>query len=236
MGYVCRWPIQLHGNLSCLTNFFTIVYPVEVDLSDKACISRRGAIVSASLIAASTAMLAAGRAYGEEFAEATLLSPNDAISFLYIDNAQLEAGAEQNVVVSLSQHTRVSAAVLTVQDEAGAEQACTLSSVQDNALLFTFFPSGMGSCEVARLQFKADGAAYEIDLSEVMSRIAAIKLRLWRLPIRMARRQAAPTCTCIPVMVAMSWQSRPLSRRRHRLQLRQRVARVRQTPKRPVRW
>lgn len=136
-------------------------------MSDKACISRRGAIVSASLIAASTAMLAAGRAYGEEFAEATLLSPNDAISFLYIDNAQLEAGAEQNVVVSLSQHTRVSAAVLTVQDEAGAEQACTLSSVQDNALLFTFFPSGMGSCEVARLQFKADGAAYEIDLSEV---------------------------------------------------------------------
>lgn len=136
-------------------------------MSDKACISRRGAIVSASLIAASAAMLAAGRAYGEEFAEATLLSPNDAISFLYIDNAQLEAGAEQNVVVSLSQHTRVSAAVLTVQDEAGAEQACTLSSVQDNALLFTFFPSGMGSCEVARLQFKADGAAYEIDLSEV---------------------------------------------------------------------
>ena len=112
-------------------------------------------------------MLAAGRAYGEDFAEATPLAPTDAISFLYIDNTQLDAGAEQNVVVSLSQHAGVSAALLTVQDEAGAEQTCTVSGVQDNALLFTYVPLGMGSCEVARLQFKADGAAYEIDLSEV---------------------------------------------------------------------
>lgn len=72
-------------------------------MSQNTCISRRGALASASLVAASTAMLAAGRAFGEEFAEATPLSPNDAILFLYIDNAQLEAGAEQNVVVSLSQ-------------------------------------------------------------------------------------------------------------------------------------
>lgn len=136
-------------------------------MSQNTCISRRGALASASLVAASTAMLAAGRAFGEEFAEATPLSPNDAISFLYIDNAQLEAGAEQNVVVSLSQQAGVSVAVLTVQDEAGSEQACTVSGVQDNALLFTYVPLGMGSCEVARLQFKADGAAYEIDLSEV---------------------------------------------------------------------
>lgn len=136
-------------------------------MSQDACISRRGALASASLVAASTAMLAAGRAYGEELAEATSLSPTDAISFLYIDNAQLEAGAEQNVVVSLSQYAGVSAAVLAVQDEAGAEQACTVSSVKDNALLFTYVPSGMGSCEVARLQFEADGTAYEIDLSEV---------------------------------------------------------------------
>ena len=73
-------------------------------MSKDTCISRRGALASASLVAASTAMLAAGRVYGEEFAEAIPLSPIDAISFLYIDNAQLEAGAEQNVVVSLSQH------------------------------------------------------------------------------------------------------------------------------------
>ena len=59
-------------------------------MSQNTCISRRGALASASLVAASTAMLAAGRAFGEEFAEATPLSPNDAISFLYIDNAQLE--------------------------------------------------------------------------------------------------------------------------------------------------
>lgn len=136
-------------------------------MSKDTCISRRGALASASLVAASTAMLAAGRVYGEEFAEAIPLSPIDAISFLYIDNAQLEAGAEQNVVVSLSQHAGVSAAVLTVQDEAGAEQTCTVSGVQDNALLFTYAPSELGSCEVARLQFKADGTAYEIDLSEV---------------------------------------------------------------------
>lgn len=136
-------------------------------MSQDTCISRRGALASASLVAASTAMLAAGRVYGEEFAEAIPLSPIDAISFLYIDNAQLEAGAEQNVVVSLSQHAGVSAAVLTVQDEAGAEQTCTVSGVQDNALLFTYVPSELGSCEVARLQFKADGTAYEIDLSEV---------------------------------------------------------------------
>lgn len=136
-------------------------------MSQDTCISRRGALASASLVAASTAMLAAGRVYGEEFAEATPLSPIDAISFLYIDNAQLEAGVEQNVVVSLSQHAGVSAAVLTVQDEAGAEQTCTVSGVQDNALLFTYVPSELGSCEVARLQFKADGIAYEIDLSEV---------------------------------------------------------------------
>ncbi|MFR3450504.1 MAG: N-acetylmuramoyl-L-alanine amidase family protein [Collinsella sp.] len=136
-------------------------------MSKDTCISRRGALASASLVAASTAMLAAGRVYGEEFAEAIPLSPIDAISLLYIDNAQLEAGAEQNVVVSLSQHAGVSAAVLTVQDEAGAEQTCTVSGVQDNALLFTYAPSELGSCEVARLQFKADGTAYEIDLSEV---------------------------------------------------------------------
>lgn len=136
-------------------------------MSQDTCISRRGALASASLIAASTAMLAAGRAYGGEFAEATPLAPTEAISFLYIDNTQLDAGAEQNVVVSLSQHAGVSAAVLTVQDEAGSEQTCTVSGVQDNALLFTYVPLGMGSCEVARLQFKADGAAYEIDLSEV---------------------------------------------------------------------
>lgn len=136
-------------------------------MSKDTCISRRGALASASLVAASTAMLAAGRVYGEEFAEAIPLSPIDAISFLYIDNAQLEAGAEQNVVVSLSQHAGVSAAVLTVQDEAGAEQTCTVSGVQDNALLFTYAPSELGSCEVARLQFKADGTAYEIDLSKV---------------------------------------------------------------------
>lgn len=136
-------------------------------MSKDTCISRRGALASASLVAASTAMLAAGRVYSEEFAEAIPLSPIDAISFLYIDNAQLEAGAEQNVVVSLSQHAGVSAAVLTVQDEAGAEQTCTVSGVQDNALLFTYAPSELGSCEVARLQFKADGTAYEIDLSEV---------------------------------------------------------------------
>lgn len=136
-------------------------------MSQDTCISRRGAIASASLVAASTAMLAAGRVYGEEFAEAAPLSPTDAISFLYIDNARLEVGAEQSIVVSLSQHAGVSAAVLTVQDEAGAEQVCTVSGVQDNALLFTFVPSGMGSCEVACLQFKVDGTAYEIDLSEV---------------------------------------------------------------------
>ena len=136
-------------------------------MSQDTCISRRGALASASLIAASTAMLAAGRAYGGEFAEATPLAPTEAISFLYIDNTQLDAGAEQNVVVSLSQHTGVSAAVLTVQDEAGSEQTCTVSGVQDNALLFTYVPLGMDSCEVARLQFKADGTAYEIDLSEV---------------------------------------------------------------------
>ncbi|MDO4436579.1 MAG: N-acetylmuramoyl-L-alanine amidase [Coriobacteriaceae bacterium] len=148
-------------------NFFTIVYPVEVDLSDKTCISRRGALASSSLIAASTALMAAGRAYGGEFAEAIPLSPNDTISFLYIDNAQIEAGSEQNVVVSLSRHSGVSAGVLTVQDEAGAEQTCTACGVQDNALLFTYVPSGMGSCEVARLRFRVDGAAYEIDLSKV---------------------------------------------------------------------
>lgn len=136
-------------------------------MSQDACISRRGALASASLVAASTAMLAACRVYGEEFAEAAPLSPTDAISFLYIDNARLEVGAEQSIVVSLSQHAGVSAAVLTVQDEAGAEQVCTVSGVQDNALLFTFVPSGMGSCEVACLQFKVDGTAYEIDLSEV---------------------------------------------------------------------
>lgn len=136
-------------------------------MSQDTCISRRGALASASLVAASTAMLAAGRAHGEELAEATSLSPTDAISFLYIDNAQLEAGAEQNVVVSLSQHAGVSAAFLTVQDEADAEQRCTVSGVQDNALLFTYVPSGVGSCEVACLQFEADGTAYEIDLSEV---------------------------------------------------------------------
>ena len=136
-------------------------------MSQDTCISRRGAIASASLVAASTAMLAAGRVYGEEFAEAAPLSPTDAISFLYIDNARLEVGAEQSIVVSLSQHAGVSAAVLTVQDEAGAEQVCTVSGAQDNALLFTFVPSGMGSCEVACLQFKVDGTAYEIDLSEV---------------------------------------------------------------------
>lgn len=136
-------------------------------MSQDTCISRRGAIASASLVAASTAMLAAGRVYGEEFAEAAPLSPTDAISFLYIDNARLEVGAEQSIVVSLSRHAGVSAAVLTVQDEAGAEQVCTVSGVQDNALLFTFVPSGMGTCEVACLQFKVDGTAYEIDLSEV---------------------------------------------------------------------
>ena len=91
-------------------------------MSKDTCISRRGALASASLVAASTAMLAAGRVYGEEFAEAIPLSPIDAISFLYIDNTQLDAGAEQNVVVSLSQHTGVSAAVLTVQDEAGPRE------------------------------------------------------------------------------------------------------------------
>ena len=125
-------------------------------MSHNTCISRRGAIASVSLAAASTAALAVGRAYGEEFADATPLSPTDAISFLYIDNAQLEAGSEQNVVVSLSQHSGVSAAVLTVQDEAGDEQTCTVSGVQDNALLFTYVPSGMGSCELACLQFKTN--------------------------------------------------------------------------------
>ncbi len=74
-------------------------------MSHNTCISRRGAIASVSLAAASTAALAVGRAYGEEFADATPLSPTDAISFLYIDNAQLEAGSEQNVVVSLSQRS-----------------------------------------------------------------------------------------------------------------------------------
>lgn len=53
-------------------------------MSQDTCISRRGALASASLIAASTAMLAAGRAYGGEFAEATPLAPTEAISFLYI--------------------------------------------------------------------------------------------------------------------------------------------------------
>ena len=136
-------------------------------MSHNTCISRRGAIASVSLVAASTAALAVGRAYGEEFADATPLSPTDAISFLYIDNAQLEAGSEQNVVVSLSQHSGVSAAVLTVQDEAGDEQTCTVSGVQDNALLFTYVPSGMGSCELACLQFKTNGAVYEISFSEL---------------------------------------------------------------------
>ena len=132
-------------------------------MNDKSCITRRGAIASASLAVASVAMMKADRAYGEDYSQATPLSPSDAVSFLYIDNSQLEAGSEQNIVVSLSQYVSVGAALLIVRDEEGVEQACGVTDIKDGALLFTFVPSSMGTLSVARLQFKADDAAYVID-------------------------------------------------------------------------
>lgn len=136
-------------------------------MSSKHCISRRGAIASASFAAASVALSTAHRAFAEDYSNSTLLASSDEIDFLYIDSSELKLGLEQNVVISLKNYSGVSSAELTATDvETGFSEVVPLAKTADSALLFAFTPAQEGAFEVSSLKYKVDGIAYELDFSD----------------------------------------------------------------------
>ncbi len=139
-------------------------------MSSERSITRRSALLSGALVAAGCSVAAAGVAHADELAggtEANQLVSADVLDFLYIDNAEMNAGETQNVAVALEGYSGFESATLTVfNSEAEDEISCEVSASSDSSLLFSFTPGYAGTYEVTRLVFVASGVTYDVDFSD----------------------------------------------------------------------
>ena len=138
-------------------------------MPSKRSLTRRNVLLSGALVAAGCTAAAAGAAYADELGDvaAEQLVSADVLDFLYIDNAEMDAGGTQNVAVALKGYSGFESATLTVSNaEAGDEISCAESASSDSSLLFSFVPSCAGTYEVASLTFVSGGASYDVDFSD----------------------------------------------------------------------
>lgn len=118
-------------------------------VSDR-CLTRRTAIAATAVVAASAA--APRRLWADEYADVVPLASSDEVEFLYIDAAEMELGAEQNIVISLTDYKTVDDASMIVRGmEARQEIELPLGSCVDGAMLFNFVPEDADRYEVATL-------------------------------------------------------------------------------------
>ena len=129
-------------------------------------VSRRTAIASAS-VAVAGSLLSAGVARADE---AQQLVSADVLDFLYIDNAEMYAGEEQNVVVSLNGVEGVTAATLVLANsDAGSETSVEMTNSSEGALLFTFAPAEAGTYSVSSLAYSDAAGTRMVDFTDTDS-------------------------------------------------------------------
>lgn len=118
-------------------------------VSDR-CLSRRTAIVATVVVAASAA--APRCLWADEYADVVPLASSNEVEFLYIDTAEMELGAERNIVISLTDYKTVDDASVIVRGvEARQEIELPLGTCVDDAILFSFAPEDADRYEVATL-------------------------------------------------------------------------------------
>lgn len=126
-------------------------------------VTRRTVIASAS-VAVAGSLLSAGIARADE---AEQLVSADVLDFLYIDNAEMYAGEEQNVVVSLKDVAAVTVATLVLTNsDAGTETSVEMSNSSEGALLFTFAPSEAGTYSVSSLTYTDAAGTHAVDFTD----------------------------------------------------------------------
>jgi N-acetylmuramoyl-L-alanine amidase len=125
-------------------------------------ITRRNALLSASVVAAGLALPAPARAFADE-----LLASSDVIDFLYIDCSTLTAGDTQNIVVSLKEGLTFQDASLQVHNSDTAEDlTLDLAGSTDVSLLFTFAPATVGEYVVSSLSLVTEDGQSLVDFSD----------------------------------------------------------------------
>lgn len=133
-------------------------------VSDR-CLSRRTAIAATAVAAASAA--APRRLWADEYADVVPLASSNEVEFLYIDTAEMGLGAEQNIVVSLTDYKTVDDASMIVRGmEALQEIELPLGTCVDGAMLFSFVPGDTDRYEVATLTFSSGGSRYLVDFTD----------------------------------------------------------------------
>lgn len=106
--------------------------------------------------------------------EVALLNASSAVDFLYIDQATLEQGSEQYVVVSLGDaYESVSEPALFLKapgSDEGFEVAA--SNTEGASMLFALDTStmGLGAYEIASLSFSVDGSTYSVGFDDCDNR------------------------------------------------------------------
>lgn len=129
-------------------------------------VTRRTALASVP-VAAAGSLLCAGVASAEEGSKVQQLVSADVLEFLYIDNAEMYAGEEQNVVVALTDVDGVTGATLTLTNtDGGSDISAEMSNFADGALLFTFVPSEAGTYSVTTLSYTDSTSSYQVDFTD----------------------------------------------------------------------
>ena len=103
------------------------------------CLARKTAIAATVVVAASAT--APRRLWADEYADVVPLASSNEVEFLYIDTAEMELGAERNIVISLTDYKTVDDASVIVRGvEARQEIELPLGTCVDDAMLFSFAP------------------------------------------------------------------------------------------------
>ena len=107
--------------------------------------------------------------------DASIVASSEALSFLYIDVAEIEPGETQNVVIALNESigSVITSAALTIQNEAGVDVATyELANSDALAALFSFDTSelGVGTYQIGSMNVVTDAGSYVIDFSDAQVR------------------------------------------------------------------
>ena len=134
-------------------------------------VTRRTALITATAAAAGLALGAreAGAAEAaDETAEQVVHASADVVRFLYIDNKEQEAGAEQSVVVALELGSAPAAGSLVLSNlDTGEELTVESTGTTDASLLFSLSPEANGTYVVSQVAVTlADGTSHLVDFGD----------------------------------------------------------------------
>lgn len=129
------------------------------------CVSRRGFLAAVSATAGLVSAVGIENAGAEELGNDVKPS---SLRFLYIDNKELDFGAEQNVVFAIDGPSAVESASLSLQiAETGEEYVESLTTSCEGSLLFTFTPAFTGTVLVDSVDYVESGEMHSLSLSDV---------------------------------------------------------------------